>query len=195
MDESSLPMVKDELAAVGSLKFKPFRPSLKAKKRSCSPKWEKILSRIVLPVVGRIAAAGENERPRIPEFPVVPRKSPFVSLASAGGRHQYQSVMSWVEWLCTECLRDYLDGTKSDNFSGYGSPHGTKKVNQPKKYTRHMKGGGCRRRVRRDTLTVWICTTRRDNPLKKGMVSGYLRMTWNETTKSDEPVSKVTQKS
>jgi len=72
MDGSSLPMVNDEPAALGSLRLL-FRPSLKAKKRSDSSKWEKILSRTVIPTVGRIAAAGGNERPRIPEFPVVPR--------------------------------------------------------------------------------------------------------------------------
>lgn len=63
-------MVNDELTALGSLLF---RPSLKAKKRLDSLKWEKILSRMVVPTVDRIAAAGGNERPRIPEFPVVAR--------------------------------------------------------------------------------------------------------------------------
>jgi hypothetical protein len=186
-------MVNDELATLGSLKL-PFRPSLKAKKRSDSPKWEKILSRTVVPAVGRIAAAGGNERPRIPEFPVVLRKSPFVSLASAGGRHEHQSERVGLNDYSTECLRDYLDGTKSDSFRGYGALHGTKKVNQPEKYTRRMKSGGCRRGVHRDTLTVRVCATRGDNPLNKGIVSEYLRVTRNETTKSDEPVSKVTQK-
>lgn len=69
---SSLPMVNDELAALGSLRLL-FRPSLKAKNRLDSPRWEKILSRTDVPTVGRIAAAGGNESPRIPEFPVVAR--------------------------------------------------------------------------------------------------------------------------
>lgn len=100
-----------------------------------------------------------------------------------------------LDGYSTKCLRDYLDGTKSDNFGCYRALHGTEKVNQLENGIGQMKSGGCRRRVCWDSLTVCVCTIRRDNPLDNGVVSEFLRMTRNKTTRSDEPVSNVSQKS
>lgn len=90
IDGSSSPIVNEELTALESLRLL-FRPSLKAKKRLDSPRWENMLSRTVAPTVGWIADAGENERPRMPEFPVVLRNRSFVSSANAKGLRENRS--------------------------------------------------------------------------------------------------------